>query len=268
MAEHQLQPFPNAAQNSSVNDLLSPIELTTGESLSSQVYEILWDLIVTVRLRPGQLVSEKEISESLRASKTPVREALIRLEEAGLVEVVPKSGTYVTPIRINTYIDACFIRLQLEVGAVRRATQRSHDVRRLALLDTILEKQIQAIEQQEYEPFFILDETLHETIFAMAGVAGAWNVVKRTQSEVYRIRHLKRTFNLSQRPKVVNEHRNIIAAIKSGNADSAEKAMVDHIGPLESELDELSALPELMEFIEFAASRKSRTRLTGESRQS
>lgn len=268
VTEHQTQPFPNAAQHSSVKDLLGSIQLKSGESLSSQVYEILWNLIITVRLRPGQLVSEKEISESLQASKTPVREALIRLEESGLVEVIPKSGTYVTPIRINTYIDACFIRLQLEVGAVKRATQRSHDIRRLALLDAILEKQIQAMERQEYEPFFTLDESLHETIFAMAGVAGAWNVVKRTQSEVYRIRHLKRTFNLSQRPKVVNEHRDIIAAIKSGDVNNAEKAMVDHIGPLESELDELSALPELMEFIEFAASKKSRTRLTGESRQS
>ncbi|MFT7212671.1 MAG: DNA-binding GntR family transcriptional regulator [Granulosicoccus sp.] len=118
MSEPRTQLFPNAAQYPSVNDLLNHVELNPDHNLLSQIYRILWNLIVTVRLWPGQLMSEKEISESLRASKPPVREALIRIEEAGLVEVVPKSGTYVTPIRINTSIDACFIRLQLEAKAV------------------------------------------------------------------------------------------------------------------------------------------------------
>jgi DNA-binding GntR family transcriptional regulator len=125
----------------------------------------------------------------------------------------------------------------------------------LALLNAIVEKQIKSMEQQGYEPFFPLDERLHEAIFAMAGV---WNVVRRTQSEVYRMRHLKRTYNLNQRPIVVNQHRAIIAVIKPGYADNAEKTMVDHIGALASEL---SAQPELMEFVEFATSKKSRTRV-------
>lgn len=220
----------------------------------------MWNLIVTVRLRPGQLVSEKEISESLKASKTPVREALIRLEDAGLVKVVPKSGTYVTPVRINTYFEACFTRLQLEIGAVRRAAQRNHDVRRQALLDEILVQQAQSLAVEDYKLFFDLDERLHESFFVMAGVAGVWDVVKRTQSEVYRVRHLKQAFNISRRPKVIAEHQSIVDAIRSGDADAAQLALVNHIGSLDVELEELTAQPELMEFIEYLGTDRTRTR--------
>lgn len=252
--------FPDASKRSTISDLLETIELVAGEALVPQIYGILWNLIVTVQLRPGQLVSEKEISESLQASKTPVREALIRLEETGLVQVVPKSGTYVTPIRINTYIEACFTRLQLEIGAVRRAAQRHHDVRRLALLDEILDQQVESLKNEEYELFFELDERLHETFFVMAGVAGVWDIVKRTQSEVYRVRHLKRAFNINKRPKVLIDHQAIVAAIRAGNPDDAQNALVCHIGSLESELEELSAQPELLEFIENLSAQKPRAR--------
>ena len=77
---------------------------------------------------------------SLKASKTPVREALIRLEDAGLVTIVPKSGSFVAPIRIDRYIDACFIRLQLETGAVRRAALLAQ--RDVAVLDGIIDDQV------------------------------------------------------------------------------------------------------------------------------
>jgi len=116
-------------------DLLRDFELTSEEPLASQVYQILRDEIISMRLIPGQLISEKEIAEVLKASKTPVREALIRLEIDGLVNIVPKSGTYVSPIRINKYIEACFTRLQLEIGAVRRAANPNVDPAQIDELD-------------------------------------------------------------------------------------------------------------------------------------
>lgn len=232
----------------SVGSLLNEVCLESGQGLANQIYQILWNLIVNIQLQPGQLVSEKEIAESLQSSKTPVREALIRLEEAGLVNVVPKSGTYVTPIRINTYIGACFIRLQLEVGAVRRAA--SQPVHRQSELSEIILLQEKAIEEEDFAQFFVLDERLHESFFIVAGIPAVWPVVKRTQSEVYRMRKLKRMFRINRRARVLNEHRAIVDAILSGDPDEAQIALTNHIGSLEGELQELSALPELLAFIE------------------
>ena len=125
-------------EEQSVPNLLRDVRFDADETLVSQIFEIIRRLIITVRLRPGQKISENGISEALTASKTPVREALIRLEDAGLVTMVPKSDTFVAPIRIDRYIDACFIRLQLETGAVRRAAVPAQGD--LAALDGIVEQ--------------------------------------------------------------------------------------------------------------------------------
>jgi len=90
-----------------ITSLLAQTDLDPDKSLVQQIYSVLWDAIVSLKLPPGQLVSEKEIASALNASTTPVREALIRLEDAGLVEIVPKSGTYVTAIRLQAYIESC-----------------------------------------------------------------------------------------------------------------------------------------------------------------
>ena len=91
-------------KDNAVSDLLEGVVLDPKESLVKQIYAILWELIVNISLKPGQAMSEKEISDALKASKTPVREAIIKLEETGLIRVVPKSGTYVSPISLDRYI--------------------------------------------------------------------------------------------------------------------------------------------------------------------
>ena len=237
-------------KDNAIADLLADVVLNPKESLVKQIYSVLWELIVNISLKPGQVMSEKEISESLKASKTPVREAIIKLEETGLIKVVPKSGTYVSPISLDRYIEACFTRLHLEVGAVRRAAERNNDLKSVLQLEVMITRQIKALEVEKYEEFFRLDEALHQAFFDMAGVPGVWQVVKRTQSDVYRIRHLKRIYNIRRGNQVIEEHQAIVAAIRSGSPDAAEAALIVHIGSLESEIDQMSAHPEILDFID------------------
>ncbi|MGQ7846575.1 GntR family transcriptional regulator [Granulosicoccus sp. 3-233] len=247
----------------SLEELLDGVSLSGEESLTTQIHGLLWQLIVTFQLKPGQMISEKELSRLFKASKTPVREAIIRLEEAGLVNIVPKSGTYVSPVRIGTYIEACFIRLQLEIGAVRRAAAYSREGSNLGELDAIMKQQTAALESDDQQTFFALDEGLHATFFRMAGVPGAWDVLRRTQAEVYRIRHLKRAHRIRRGEKVLADHHRIVEAIRLGDADLAEKALVEHIGPLEGEIRELSTNTELLQFIETQGQGTARSRQRG-----
>ena len=242
------------------SELFRDFSLSGKESMVNQIHAILWELITTTQLLPGQLLSEKELSEALKASRTPVREALIRLEDAGLVYVVPKSGTYVTPVRISTYIEACFIRLQLETGAVRRAAVRIANYQSEEDLDDIIASQAEALKDDDYSRFFVLDEKLHESIFKIAGLPGVWNILRRTQSEVYRIRHLKRAFQLRHGAAVLKAHQKIVDSIKAGDPDAAEVAMIEHLGPLESEIEQLTAYPDLLKFIEQQNSETPRSR--------
>jgi len=234
----------------SLPTLLEGVVLDPASSLVWQIQQLLTGLIVSVRLRPGQLISEKELADCLGASKTPVREALIRLENVGLVTVIPKSGTYVTPIRISAYLDACFTRLQLETGAVRRAAERHEDTARLAELDGLLAEQADAIAHEDYPRFFLLDQALHQGFFRMAGVTGVWSILDRSQSEVIRMRHLKRLQGIRRVDKVLADHRRIVAAIGAGDPDAAQAALVHHIGSLDREMEKLAQHPGLMAFIE------------------
>lgn len=237
-------------QSSSLISVLTDKTLDPDESLVQQIYRVLWDSIITLKILPGQLVSEKEIAAALNASKTPVREALIRLEDVGLVSVVPKSGTYVTAIRIDTYIEGCFTRLQLETGAVRRAAERSEIERHITQLETILERQSIALNAEDYVEFAALDEALHEAFFVTAGLQGVWHFLQKTQSDVNRVRHLKRINGIRRGPQVLEQHVAIVDAIKIGNAAAASAALEAHIGSLESEIEKLVDNPELLAFIE------------------
>lgn len=241
--------MPKLAQPLSVSNLLQNKSLEAAGSLASQVFTLIKELIISLQLRPGQMISEKEVAEALNASKTPVREAMIRLQGIGLVKIVPKSGTYVTPIQVDRYIEACFARQQLEIGAVRRAAIQQNWSSTLQM-QSILQKQVQALEAKDGEAFFHLDQALHQTFFDAAGVPGVSTLIRDSQAEVSRMRYLKRLHNIRREGAVIEEHRAIVAAIRSGSPDDAEAALIRHIGPLEREVEQLASHAGLLDFIE------------------
>lgn len=241
---------PDVKQPVAISELLKDKQLDDESALTAQIFALLKELIVTIKLYPGQLISEKEVAETLKASKTPVREAMIRLQGIGLVKIVPKSGTYVTPIQITRYIEACFIRLQLEIGAVRRAAEKQNSWESILKMESILRQQEEALEEGRKLEFFRLDEALHKAFFDAAGVSGAWDVMRDSQADVYRIRHLKRMHGIRRENAVLQDHKAIVTAIRNGSPDEAEKAMINHIGSLEQEVEELASHANLLNFIE------------------
>ena len=234
----------------SVSSLLETSELADDRNLVDQIYECLRHLIVTVQLLPLQRVSESEISEALSASRTPVREAMIRLTSDGLVKVVPKSGTYVTPINIDRYLEAAYLRTLVEVGVAGRAAGRwnqEHETKEM--LSKPLAKQHEALEQGDYFNFAKSDEEFHFNIFCVAGVPGLWHTVKRGQPDLSRVQHLRRIFKIRQSEKVLLEHQQIIDAIYSRSKSKAEVAMQSHLGTYEDVAAKLSENPLVVDYI-------------------
>lgn len=230
-----------------VTEALGGARIHPEKNLAFQVFDILRELIVSVRLRPGQRLSEKEIAAALCASKTPVREALIRLDEIGLVKIVPQSGTYVTRISVNRYRTACFIRLQLELGAVRGAAAGNHGI---ADLDKIVARQATAVAVEDHAGVFDLDEAFHRQLFVMAGVGDVWSTARRSQFDVNRVRHVRRMFGILRGPQMLEEHRAISEAIRARNPERAEAALRAHIGDLDHRISELFRDERIFELIE------------------
>jgi DNA-binding GntR family transcriptional regulator len=191
-----------------------------------QVYEALKKAIVSLRLAPGASISENRICRQIGVSRTPVRAALIRLVEDGLIEVFPQKGSIVAPIKLGAVRDNHFIRKSLELAVLRRAaaawtpelSARSHE---------IVARQAHALAQQDFEAFHTLDEEFHCAFCAAAGVQGVWSTILIAKARVDRVHRLA---SIEGRlPQVIVEHRNILDALDAGDGERAAERLDYHL---------------------------------------
>jgi DNA-binding GntR family transcriptional regulator len=207
---------------------------TRGET-RPQVYGALRDAIVSVQFAPGRQLSENELADWLGVSRTPVREALVRLQDDRLVEIVPQLGTFVSRISPAAVADAQFIRESLECAAVRLASERAQkdDV---AALKGIIARQAEVV--RDFDRWYLLDNELHAALCGLSGHDAAWTLVHRAEAHLNRVRRL----SLPQPrylQEMVAEHRLVVRAVERGDADAAEEALRHHLRMVLSGLDTL-----------------------------
>lgn len=248
-----------------LTEVLDANDLNGEGSLVDQIYGLLRKLIINLSLPPELALVEQEVASVLKVSKTPVREAIIRLSREGLVQVVPKSGSYVTAVSLDRYLEAFFVRTQLEVGCIKRLAKRGVDMAEEVKLKALLTVQQEALEQNDDVRFFELDEDLHWCFFELAGLSGVWKIMNLAKGEMDRVRHLKRQFGIRRSKLVIEEHAALVRAVIDRDPVRAERAMLDNIGALEDEMDLIAENPQLLRTIEdlnalVALDRKTRGR--------
>lgn len=198
-----------------------------GQAASDQVYVALREGIVTAELAPGRKLSENELAERLGVSRTPVREALIRLRDERLVAIVPQLGTFVTLISEDGVADAAFVREALECAAARLAAHRA-TADGLTDLQANLHAQERAHEDGDADAFDRLDDELHHRIAELSGHEIAWALARRANGHLDRVRRLSLP-EPGYLAEMISEHRGLIAAIADGDADTAEDRMRHHL---------------------------------------
>jgi len=205
--------------------------------VAPQVHQILREAIVSVHLVPGQTLSEMDLALELGVSRTPVREAFIRLAMEGLVGVFPQLGTIVAPIDVDAVLEAQFVREVLEVAAARLACASSGPSAVTPLSD-VLEAQTRASDASDNDRFHELDDDLHRMVFERAGHPASWRVVHSAKPQLDRVRHLTLP-DASTRLRDLTEHREIVDAISSGDAEAADVAVRLHARAILSQLPPL-----------------------------
>jgi DNA-binding GntR family transcriptional regulator len=208
--------------------VLTPLDRRrSGTRTSDLVYAELAAAIQDLRLPPGQGLSETELAARLGVSRTPVREAISRLVESGLVSVVPQVGTRVCLIRLDEVMQAQFIREHLEVAAFCAAcaacAQPSRDT---ALLTQILRQQREAHRADDFGAFFAADEAFHTQIFALSGHLGAWEAVQRSKVQLDRLRRLAPESLTVQ--NLIRDHSGIAQALERGQLDEGRMLVTMH----------------------------------------
>jgi GntR family transcriptional regulator, rspAB operon transcriptional repressor len=196
-------------------------------SLSAQVYELAREAIVSLWLKPGQAVSEKEIASQLGVSRTPVREALMRLSDEGLIEVFRQSGTFVSPIKLHDVYEGQLVREALEIAVVRRAT-RKFDRRFESRFQALLARQRECAKWNDYDGFHALDEEFHRTISECSGTPRVWRIIISAKAQLDRVRRLGIRAP-GQFQQILLQHESIVAGMKSGDEALAASALQEHL---------------------------------------
>src|ERR1700712_703174 len=171
----------------------------------------LYDDIVALRMPPGAALQEKKIAEEFGVSRTPVREALLRLSEGGLVEIYPQAGTVVSRIPVSAIPEAVVVRKALEAATVEKATRIATE-RDIDGLDAIIARQKALAALGDTSGFHEQDEALHEAIAKIAGYPGIWAILKTVKVQIDRARRLTLPA-LGRMDYIVQEHVSIRDAI-------------------------------------------------------
>lgn len=194
---------------------------------AEQVYELLRRSIIMLEIQPGAPIVEKDLCAELSMSRTPVREAVLRLAEEGLVNVLPHSGTYVSGISFQVAEEGFVIRRALEIESIRRAATRYDDAAG-AELDQILTRMHTLIETGQLERYLDEDDILHSTIARMSGMPRIWKFITMAKVHLDRMRQLSAPVP-GHLAMVTEQHAAIVAAIRAGKPDQAELAMRIHL---------------------------------------
>jgi DNA-binding GntR family transcriptional regulator len=193
--------------------------------------------IVSLDLPPGTRLSEQEIAGRHGMSRQPVREAMIALARARLVEVLPQRGTVVVRISVRKMMEARFIREAIETAVVRRACA-SFDRQSRERVDDLIGMQEDAARQNDHAAFQRYDELFHVALAQGAGCPMAWDTVQDIKAHMDRVCQLTLPGTDAMLP-LIAQHRAIVAAIDARDADGAEEAMRFHLTEI------LRALPRI-----------------------
>jgi len=194
---------------------------------ASRIYADLRAELVSLRRRPGEAISETEIASSYGVSRTPVREAILKLSDEGLLEIFPQSGIIVSRIPIAALPESIIIRKALEETTARLAAERATPSQILTL-HAVVQRQREADAAGDRAAFHQADEAFHAAISEVAGYPGIWRWVQQVKVQVdrYRLLTLPQAGRMAE---VIGEHEPILAAIEAHDPEAARIAMGKHL---------------------------------------
>lgn len=216
----------NAAPNGQAR-----FQMGAAPTLAQSLYTKIKDDIISMALPPGAPISETELAEESGVSRTPIREAILRLARENLVEVVPKSGTFVARIPVSALPEAMIARCALE-GAATRAAAEFASRSQILELHALLERQRELAEQGDLLNFHLADEAFHEQIAATGRLPGLWLMIQNIKLQVDRFRRLTLP-EVGRMKLVIEEHSAVLAGIEAHDPEQASAAMNGHLTGLQ-----------------------------------
>lgn len=206
---------------------LSPVRLDRSLPMREQIYVLVRKLILTGAIAPGEVIDEKSMAAELGVSRTPVREAVKKLTDEHLVDVVAQSATRAARIDRHEVEQAFLIRRALEMESAAQAAARMTP-RHAEKLGKILDAHSRAIARHRIGDAIGQDDRFHRTIAEISDLSRLWRAIEISKGQLDRCRHLMLP-RKGEGEATLAQHREIIKALTSRNPERARAAMAKHL---------------------------------------
>lgn len=204
-------------------------------SASQQIHAALRERIINLDLPPGDNLSRARIAEFYNVSQTPVRDAMMRLEEEGLLLIYPQSKTEVSRIDVTQARETQFLRISLEIEVTRwLASQIKSEL--LNNAEHALNKQRLALQTGDLVIFSEHDHRFHFALFEAANVSKLWELITERSGHIDRLRKLNLP-DPGKATEIIAYHQRILDGIKSGDAKRTEAEVRGHLTGTLSNVD-------------------------------
>ncbi len=207
--------------------------------LSSQAYAALKEMIGAHRFDPGARVNIEALTRELGVSRTPVWEAVARLEHEGLLERIPHRGVFMAVLTLEKALDLYAVRELLEGLAARQAATRIDD-RALQKMAACLKKQRALVEASDVVGYSTTDFDLHAAVYEACGNPFLSEMLEKLKAQMRPMRiHIERIL-----PELYADHLRLYEALAARDPDRAEAAFRAHNRFLMEHIRELLRAPE------------------------
>lgn len=207
--------------------MVQPFVLDRARQAAPQVFDHLRRQILRLELPPGTVLSRADLAERFGVSQTPIREALVKLAEDGLVEVFAQHKTVVSRIDVRSARLTHFVRRSAEMEIVRLLAAR-RDPALVKRLKATIERQEAAHEATNYSDFVACDRLFHQELYDAADVSGLRAILDRYGGHVDRLRQLH-VPQPGKAASVIREHKAIVAAVARGDGEGAANRVAEHL---------------------------------------
>jgi DNA-binding GntR family transcriptional regulator len=209
-----------------VQNHIDIVEQKENQPINQWVYEVLWANIIELHLEPGGPLSEIDVAERLGVSRTPVREAFIKLVKDGLLHVIPQKGSIVSRIDLEQADEARFVRRSVEKAVLAQACG-GFPTDAVKELEASIARQRSYFQDKDFDQFLAEDNDFHRIVYRGCGKERIWlTVIKKLDFNYDRLRvmalpHMSRN--------VVDEHEEIIEIITKKDSDRIDGIIERHL---------------------------------------
>jgi DNA-binding GntR family transcriptional regulator len=217
-----------------MNRRLLPIKLDSYQPLREVVCETLREAISTGVLKPGERLMEIQLAEELGVSRTPVREAIRKLELEGFVVMVPRRGTYVADFSIRDINEVFEVRSALEILAAGLAAERITE-EELEQMERLLVQMGEQIEHGDIDTIVDIDSQFHDILYRASRNDRLVGIINNLREQLTRLRAVSMQ-NPGRLKVMIEEHSRLVEAIAQRDSALAQKLATDHLENAEQTL--------------------------------